>query len=553
MRSQPGRSIARCVRILAPLALLAGLLPPFLPGVTTVRARPLPGSTFQSPLPPPALETTFESPLPFPPLPGSDEKTASSSTGLLALAYSVTPARALPGDVVTCTLTAASAAESTLQEAALVTRLPAGVQVLEAEGADHNLEEGELRWSLGRVGPGRVVTLTVRVRVPPDAGQSLLQTRAVLTASATPSSLTADGPVDVEVSAEAVATLRVGQVVTATLTPAGGRLASPDRQVRVVAPDGVTTLADGWVELDAPPGAVSEPTPVTLTVFPEQALGPREMGMALRFSLEPDLTFATPVTLSVGLQGLVPFGHLRAGWWPYLVTLSDPGRFEWEDVPLRSVDWEAGVITTQLEHFSEYGSGVISENGWQLLFNDAQVEHFRGALSYRIPLQVPAGRGGLQPDVVLDYNSDRIDGILAEIQSDWAGLGWSLDAPQIVRSVEWCTWPGEICTDTSHPKLTLVIDGAGYRLVPAEGDDPVNPNEVTPTWGMGRYYADREPSLYVEKQGTGESGVETYWIVRTPDGVEYRFGFTEDARQVLTHVEGLGSADPGPARQRGGL
>jgi RHS repeat-associated protein len=315
------------------------------------------------------------------------------------------------------------------------------------------------------------------------------------------------------------ATLRAAPAVTRTLTAAGGELASRDGQIRVIAPSGV----------------VSRTQHVSIRAL-ASPLRADQMGTALYFSLDPDLRFTRPVTLSVGLQNLVSFESLPAGWQPFLAYLKDPARDEWEYVPLKEVNRRTGVITAEVEHFSVYGAGVISENGWQLLFNDVVVDGFRGSLSYQYPLEVPPGRGGVQPNLALTYNSDRVDGILADVQSDWAGLGWSLDAPQIVRKVHWCTSPGYICTDTSHPDYTLVIGGVGYTLVPAPG---TNPNEVGPNYGAGRYYTHEETGFYVEKRLVGSTGVDTYWIVKARNGTEYEFGNTEDAKQVLRHVAGL--------------
>ncbi|HDD25002.1 MAG TPA: hypothetical protein ENF52_06170, partial [Chloroflexi bacterium] len=60
----------------------------------------------------------------------------------------------------------------------------------------------------------------------------------------------------------------------------------------------------------------------------------------------------------------------------------------------------------------------------------------------------------------------------------------------------WCAnGNGNICTDTSHPDYTLVIDGTGYTLVPGEG---VDPNEV-PNQGVGRYHTDEETFFFIEK------------------------------------------------------
>jgi hypothetical protein len=60
-------------------------------------------------------------------------------------------------------------------------------------------------------------------------------------------------------------------------------------------------------------------------------------------------------------------------------------------------------------------------------------------------------------------------------------------------------------------------------------------------YGAGRYYTHEETGFYVEKRFAGGSGVDTYWVVKAPDGTEYDFGNTGDARQVLCHVDWLGS------------
>ncbi|MEJ5311825.1 MAG: RHS repeat-associated core domain-containing protein [Anaerolineae bacterium] len=310
-----------------------------------------------------------------------------------------------------------------------------------------------------------------------------------------------------------------GSVALGTLTPAGGELASSDGRVRVA----------------APAGAVTQPTGVRLRVLTATRMTRDQMGAALHFSLEPDVRFARPLTLTVNLQGLVDLKNLPAGWHPYLAYREDAAALDWHYVPLQRVNWETGEITAQVEHFSEWESGVVSENGWLLSFRDAQVAGFRGAASYDIPLSVPPGRGGTTPQLNLSYNSDRVNGILANVQSDWAGLGWSLDAPQIVRNVDWCPWGGgQLCIDSAHPDYTLVMDGAGYTLVPDPSIACID--EVCPAQGAGRYHTDQETFFYIEKALTTTNQLGAYWLVRTKDGTRYYFGATPDAEQTLCNV-----------------
>ena len=49
-----------------------------------------------------------------------------------------------------------------------------------------------------------------------------------------------------------------------------------------------------------------------------------------------------------------------------------------------------------------------------------------GAFTQSIPLDIPPGRNGLQPDITLDYNSQRT-------QDSIVGYGWQLSIPSIQR------------------------------------------------------------------------------------------------------------------------
>lgn len=51
-----------------------------------------------------------------------------------------------------------------------------------------------------------------------------------------------------------------------------------------------------------------------------------------------------------------------------------------------------------------------------------------GALSYDYPITVPPGRDGMQPDVHLSYNSQRVE------HGSWLGAGWGVSVPYIERS-----------------------------------------------------------------------------------------------------------------------
>ena len=53
---------------------------------------------------------------------------------------------------------------------------------------------------------------------------------------------------------------------------------------------------------------------------------------------------------------------------------------------------------------------------------------FSGAAVYKIPIEVPPGRGGIAPSMALTYNSQQGNG--------WVGVGWDLDMGSIQRSAK---------------------------------------------------------------------------------------------------------------------
>ena len=55
-----------------------------------------------------------------------------------------------------------------------------------------------------------------------------------------------------------------------------------------------------------------------------------------------------------------------------------------------------------------------------------KIDGATGAFTQSLPLDIPPGRNGLQPDVTLDYNSQRT-------QDSIVGYGWQLSIPYIAR------------------------------------------------------------------------------------------------------------------------
>jgi YD repeat-containing protein len=314
--------------------------------------------------------------------------------------------------------------------------------------------------------------------------------------------------------------------ITVTLDTRGGAVTSPDARFRLDFPAGALNRTAAIVATAVRPETDGEGR-ITFVRFDLNAYALDAQGRPA----ERITRFALPYTLTVNLSGVFdqagPDRHIRL---KYL----DEAQGEWVDLPLVAVDRENHRLVARIDHFSSFGAGVTNEF-WKLLFNDAKVGLFSGGAVYNYPIEAPPGRGGLAPQVNLSYNSKRIDGIMNWVQSDWAGLGWSIDQVEITRKIKtggsWggCSLSGSMRGHKNE--FTLLINGASYKLVPANGSQLA-----------GRYYTEEESFLYIVRHNAqdGQASPSNYqgewWEVRAPDGTTYRIGYTADAEQRISYV-----------------
>jgi RHS repeat-associated protein len=144
-----------------------------------------------------------------------------------------------------------------------------------------------------------------------------------------------------------------------------------------------------------------------------------------------------------------------------------------------------------------------------------------GTASLSVPIQVPAGRGGLRPGLTLSYNTGHPNGPF--------GLGWALSVPSIRRK-----------TTAGVPRYggsdTFVLSGA-EDLVAVPGGDA----------GRTRYRPRVEGAFARIEHVTADGN--DYWEVSTGDGLVSRYGTPRPAGAAGDWRDPAAVGDPADPRR----
>ena len=136
-----------------------------------------------------------------------------------------------------------------------------------------------------------------------------------------------------------------------------------------------------------------------------------------------------------------------------------------------------------------------------------------GAAVYTIPIELPEGRGGMTPQLALQYNSSAGDGILGK---GWGLSGWSY----ISRVAETPYYDDKVgCVDFVNDGFAL--DGMRLIGVPNTNTYRTEIDEISRITAFGF--------------GKNESFTNNYFVVETKTGLKKYYGATEghDSRQYF--------------------
>lgn len=195
---------------------------------------------------------------------------------------------------------------------------------------------------------------------------------------------------------------------------AGSALSAENGRVKVRF--GKNSLSeDVTVNIGAPTGEITPDGSLSGQPFEIDA-----QGMTSKTDLHQ---FADEINIDVDYSKLDLRGNDENNLYLYYYSPDDNN---WVALPT-TVDTKTKTMHAITTHFTVFDSGINNFQASRLPTVDSfQVSSFTGAATYDLPIEVPAGRSGLQPNLDLSYNSQMIDQSTAQTQASWVGMGWSL-------------------------------------------------------------------------------------------------------------------------------
>ncbi|MBI5300105.1 MAG: VCBS repeat-containing protein, partial [Deltaproteobacteria bacterium] len=157
---------------------------------------------------------------------------------------------------------------------------------------------------------------------------------------------------------------------------------------------------------------------------------------------------------------------------------------------------EIGPSAPPVEGAGDSGANETSQN-----------DYFTGAATHRIEIEVPEGRAGLTPKLVLEYNSHRRDA------ASLFGFGWDMNPGYIERSTQ---------NNIDYNGRDFVFSAEGQRR-PLVYSNRLAPNNCE------EYNAKVETGDFIRYFYCG-GPTGNHWIAYDKQGVRYTYGSVETAR-----------------------
>jgi len=304
-----------------------------------------------------------------------------------------------------------------------------------------------------------------------------------------------------------------------------GTVVSQQRRLR---PGQAAVLSIGGAAIAIPQGALRSAATVSITALRTVDLPAMDQGMTnvtpgsggFRFLPHGNL-FIQPAQLMLNYDSAkIPDGYTQKDIRTYYF---DEKKGHWVALPLDTT--AEGIVHSRTGHFTDMINAIIRvpESPQVEAYNSNSIKGIKAAdpsaevnliappkaspmgnaaLAY--PIEIPAGRHGLQPDLTMGYSNSSGNG--------WMGLGWEISVPSIGIDTRW----GVPRFDAQNETETYTMSGKQFSPVAHRGD-------LVPR------SAEKQFSLRIEgafdkivRHGTGPTSY--WWEVTDKSGTRYLFG-----------------------------
>lgn len=212
---------------------------------------------------------------------------------------------------------------------------------------------------------------------------------------------------------------------------------------------------------------------------------------------------------------------------------------KWVMLEFDNLDYETNEIVSKTNHFTDFINAILKapELPQTAAFTPTSMKDIKfadplaglniigapsannsGSANMSFPLQIPAGRQGMQPQLAISYNSDGGNG--------WLGVGWGLSVPSISIDSRW----GVPRFYDDYESEEYLVNGEQIVELEITSTDTTRLQPIHKDFSRSRgtssetYYSYRAEGAFHRIIRHGDSTDEYWWEVIDKNGTKYIYG-----------------------------
>ena len=295
------------------------------------------------------------------------------------------------------------------------------------------------------------------------------------------------------------------------------------------------TLTLNGAFLDVPEGALNTSTTLSATSLRAIDIPALDGGMVnvtryhagFRF-LPHGTVFNKEVALHIPYdKEKIPDGYTEQDIRTYYF---DEQAHHWVPLQLDTVFSDQGEVKSKTRHFTDFIDAIIKvpESPEVEAYNSTSMKGIKaanptaavnlinppqanntGSASLSYPISIPAGRGGMQPQLSVSYSSGGGNG--------WMGLGWNLSLPMVSIDTRW----GVPRFDPAKETETYAMNGEQLTPVAHRG-------VLQNRYASGKEFYPRVEGAFSRTKRYGDNTTNYFWEVTDKNGTKYFYGATKN-------------------------